>query len=47
MKNTLAYYNTNELPTMEHHIFKFLIVAENTKGGSITAPFTSCLTGLE
>jgi hypothetical protein len=29
------------------HLFQNLLIAGNTKGGSITVPLTSCLTGLE
>jgi hypothetical protein len=30
-----------------HYKLQYIISAENTKGGRITVPFTSCLTGLD
>jgi hypothetical protein len=32
---------------IKHFCFQFMLPTGNTKGGSITGPLTSCLTGLE
>ncbi len=38
---------SNGEETLLHLYFSYIVWAGNTKGGSITVPLTSCLTGLE
>ncbi len=46
--NTLAYYSKNfKTSFTKNQACVFKVKAGNTKGGSITVPLTSCLTGVE
>jgi hypothetical protein len=40
---TIVYYDKATITVAK----SFIVKAGNTKGGSITVPLTSCLTGLE